>query len=111
VGARGVDRLLSSGPHRRDRRGLTAVGGSATSIPTRTAGHPRPAGADAVHRRGRAEAHPGRCQAARPPGCCSAGIMLQKPNLLIFDEADQPPRPRVDQRAPTSPCRITGHGG
>ena len=37
-------------------------------------------------------------------------LMLQKPNVLVLDEPDQPPRPGIDQRAEHRAAEVPGHG-
>ena len=70
VGPRGADRLLPEGSHRADRTRSTRRGMAAPVRSRRRApGHPRPAGPDALQRRGRPQANRGGCREVRRRDC------------------------------------------
>ena len=108
LGPRDVDRLLSPGPHRRDSEGPDGrrVAASIRSVRV-AAGHSRPARADAVQRRRRPQAHRGavrrrdRADAVLPHHAAEA-------ERARSGRADEPSRPRIDQRAQRGAPEVRG---
>ena len=110
LGPRGLDRLLPAGSHRRHHEGDDR-GRMAAPVRSRrlAPGHPRPARADAVQRRGRLQADR-RALGRRDGAAAVLPDHAAEAERARARRADQPPRSRIDQRAERRAAEVRGHG-